>query len=75
MYVNDCRTKEFLRCAIQDNDFLKNLSSVNIRDIVDCMYSVDYKKDSVIIKEGDVGSRLYIAEGKSSSFGQYSWVS
>lgn len=43
---------------------MKNLESTQIREIVDCMYPVEYASDSVIIKEGDVGSIVYVMEGK-----------
>lgn len=49
-----------------DNDFMKNLELSQIQEIVDCMYPVDYGKDSCIIKEGDVGSLVYVMEGKST---------
>lgn len=45
------------------NDFMKNLELAQIREIVDCMYPVDYPKGSLIIKEGDVGSIMYVMEG------------
>lgn len=53
-----------IKGAILDNDFMKNLESTQIREIVDCMYPVEYAADSVIIKEGDVGSIVYVMEGK-----------
>lgn len=43
---------------------MKNLELSQIQEIVDCMYPVDYGKDSCIIKEGDVGSLVYVMEGK-----------
>lgn len=43
---------------------MKNLEPSQIREIVDCMYPVEYCKDAVIIKEGDVGSLVYVMEGK-----------
>lgn len=46
---------------------MKNLESTQIREIVDCMYPVEYAADSVIIKEGDVGSIVYVMEGKFSN--------
>lgn len=49
-----------------DNDFMKNLELSQIQEIVDCMYPVEYGKDSCIIKEGDVGSLVYVMEGKST---------
>ena len=59
-----CSSRDLIRSAILDNDFMKNLDMGQIREIVDCMYPVDYTKDSLIIKEGDVGSLVYVMEGK-----------
>ena len=50
-----------------DNDFMKNLESAQIKEIVDCMYPMEYAKGSLIIKEGDVGSIVYVMEGKLSN--------
>ena len=47
-----------------DNDFMKNLEITQIREIVDCMYPVQYAAGSLIIKEGDVGSIVYVMEGE-----------
>lgn len=58
------RSRELIKSAILDNDFMKNLESAQIREIVDCMYPVEYKAGSLIIKEGDVGSIVYVMEGK-----------
>lgn len=58
------RSRELIKGAILDNDFMKNLESTQIREIVDCMYPVEYAAESVIIKEGDVGSIVYVMEGK-----------
>lgn len=43
---------------------MKNLESTQIREIVDCMYPVQYAGGSLIIKEGDVGSIVYVMEGE-----------
>lgn len=43
---------------------MKNLELSQIQEIVDCMYPVEYGKDSCIIKEGDVGSLVYVMEGR-----------
>ena len=48
-----------------DNDFMKNLEPGQIKEIVDCMYPVDYVRGSLIIKEGDVGSIVYVMEGET----------
>lgn len=57
------RSRELIKTAIMGNDFMKNLELAQIREIVDCMYPVDYPKGSLIIKEGDVGSIVYVMEG------------
>lgn len=44
---------------------MKNLEMSQIQEIVDCMYPVEYGKDSCIIKEGDVGSLVYVMEGET----------
>jgi cGMP-dependent protein kinase len=60
------RSRELIKAAILDNDFMKNLEMTQIREIVDCMYPVEYIAGSLIIKEGDVGSIVYVMEGKAS---------
>ncbi|XP_018915730.1 cGMP-dependent protein kinase, isozyme 2 forms cD4/T1/T3A/T3B isoform X2 [Bemisia tabaci] len=61
-YHKHDRSRELIKSAILDNDFMKNLESAQIREIVDCMYPVEYKAGSLIIKEGDVGSIVYVME-------------
>lgn len=53
-----------IKAAILDNDFMKNLEATQIREIVDCMYPVEYPAASMIIREGDIGSIVYVMEGK-----------
>ncbi|CAH2269478.1 jg27288 [Pararge aegeria aegeria] len=55
-------SRELIKSAILDNDFMKNLEMTQIREIVDCMYPVEYAAGSLIIKEGDVGSIVYVME-------------
>ena len=62
-YTAVCSSKELIRQAILDNDFMKNLDMGQIREIVDCMYPVVNDSGSIIIKEGDVGSLMYVMEG------------
>jgi cGMP-dependent protein kinase len=59
-----CRSRELIRSAILDNDFMKNLEMAQIREIVDCMYPVEYATGSLIIQEGAVGSIVYVMEGE-----------
>ncbi|XP_021933459.1 cGMP-dependent protein kinase, isozyme 2 forms cD4/T1/T3A/T3B isoform X1 [Zootermopsis nevadensis] len=56
------RSRDLIRSAILDNDFMKNLEMTQIREIVDCMYPVEYAAGSLIIKEGAVGSIVYVME-------------
>ena len=58
------RTKDLLRQAILENDFLKNLEMGQVKEIVESMYNVEYSDGTYIIREGDIGSMLYIMEGK-----------
>ncbi|XP_044760116.1 cGMP-dependent protein kinase, isozyme 2 forms cD4/T1/T3A/T3B isoform X2 [Coccinella septempunctata] len=55
-------SKDLIREAILDNDFMKNLEMTQIKEIVDCMYPEAYKAGSIIITEGDVGSIVYVLE-------------
>ena len=58
------RSRTLIKGAIMDNDFMKNLEPGQIKEIVDCMYPVEYVRGSLIIKEGDVGSIVYVMEGE-----------
>jgi len=61
-YKKSDKAQELIRGAIMDNDFLKNLETSQIKEIVDCMYPMEYAKGSLIIKEGDIGSVMYVME-------------
>merc|ERR1719392_251546 len=61
-YKKSERAGELIRGAIMDNDFMKNLETSQIKEIVDCMYPMEYAKGSLIIKEGDIGSIVYVME-------------
>lgn len=48
-----------------DNDFLKHLDSLQVREIVDSMYSKEFKAGSYVIREGEAGAHLFVsAEGE-----------
>ncbi|KAK2820177.1 hypothetical protein Q5P01_023136 [Channa striata] len=61
-YPKSPESKELIKDAILDNDFMKNLEMSQIQEIVDCMYPVDYGNEACIIKEGDVGSLVFVME-------------
>ncbi|XP_074648195.1 cGMP-dependent protein kinase 1-like isoform X2 [Tubulanus polymorphus] len=63
-FDKDFRSKQLIKDAILDNDFLKNLDSNQVREIVDCMYEKCIQPGHFIIKEGEAGQHLYVsAEG------------
>ncbi|XP_014244772.1 cGMP-dependent protein kinase, isozyme 1-like isoform X2 [Cimex lectularius] len=57
----DFKSKQLIKSALLENDFLKNLEPGQMRDIVDCMYSRVCIKGSFLIKEGEAGSHLYVS--------------
>lgn len=38
-----------------ENDFLKNIDSSQVRELVDAMYSKEISKGEFVIKEGEAG--------------------
>ncbi|GFV40052.1 hypothetical protein TNCV_2783711 [Trichonephila clavipes] len=56
------KSKDLIQKAILDNDFMKNLETIQIKEITECMCPVEYAKDSLIIKEGDNGAVVYVME-------------
>ncbi|EFA12840.1 cGMP-dependent protein kinase, isozyme 1 [Tribolium castaneum] len=60
----DFRSKQLIKDAIMDNNFLQNLDTSQVREIVDCMYLKEYPQGSYVIKEGEAGAHLFVsAEG------------
>lgn len=60
-----CRSKQLIKDAIQDNDFLKHLNSLQVRELVDSMHSKDFPAGSYVIREGEAGAHLFVsAEGE-----------
>nr|CAD7203565.1 unnamed protein product [Timema douglasi] len=58
-------SKQLIKDAIMDNDFLKNLDSSQVRELVDSMYPQEYSKGSYVINEGGSGCHLFVsAEGE-----------
>ena len=58
------RSKEVIIKSFLENDFLKNLEKTQMQEIVECMYQKEFKKDQYIIREGAVGTELYIIKGQ-----------
>lgn len=49
------RSKQLIKDAIMENDFLKNIDSSQVRELVDAMYSKEISKGEFVIKEGEAG--------------------
>ena len=62
IYLN-FRSKDTIREAIKDNDFLTYLEASQVKELVDVMYSKEFKKGEYIIREGEPGQHLYVIEG------------
>ncbi|CAL4105791.1 unnamed protein product [Meganyctiphanes norvegica] len=60
-FEKDFRSKQLIKDAIMDNDFLKHLDSSQVREIVDSMYPQEFAAGSWVIREGDVGSHLFVS--------------
>ncbi|KAG0720916.1 cGMP-dependent protein kinase, isozyme 1 [Chionoecetes opilio] len=59
--VRGGRSKQLIKDAVMDNDFLKHLDAGQVREIVDSMYPQEFPGGSWVIREGDVGSHLYVS--------------
>ncbi|KAK5640118.1 hypothetical protein RI129_010929 [Pyrocoelia pectoralis] len=63
-HEKDFRSKQLIKDAIMDNNFLKHLDSLQVREIVDSMYFRKYEAGAYVIREGEAGAHLYVsAEG------------
>ncbi|XP_050441738.1 cGMP-dependent protein kinase, isozyme 1-like [Adelges cooleyi] len=59
------KSKHLIKTALCKNPFLKNLNTAQMSEIVDVMYPKDFDAGSYIIKKGEPGCCLYVAdEGK-----------
>ncbi|KAI5703810.1 hypothetical protein M8J75_016458 [Diaphorina citri] len=64
-YDKDFRSKQLIKAAIMDNDFLKNLDTLQVKEMVESMHQAEYKADSYVITEGEAGNDLFVsAEGE-----------
>ncbi|MBN3317449.1 KGP1 kinase, partial [Atractosteus spatula] len=61
-YCKSEASREMIKAAILENDFMKHLEMSQILEIVECMYPAEYGEGSRLITEGDVGSLVYVME-------------
>ncbi|XP_046393783.1 cGMP-dependent protein kinase, isozyme 1 isoform X2 [Ischnura elegans] len=57
----DYRSKQLIKNAIMDNDFLKKLDTSQVLEVVESMYSKEFEKGSYVIREGEAGSHLFVS--------------
>lgn len=57
----DFHSRTLIKDAIQDNDFLKNLTPSQMQDLTDAMHEKKIPKGCYVIREGESGSYLYVA--------------
>lgn len=60
-YDKDFTSKQLIKDAIMDNDFLKNIDSTQVRELVDSMYSKVIAEGEYVIREGEAGAHLYVS--------------
>lgn len=62
-----CRSAELIKKAIMANDFLKNIMDEDrLLAVVDAMIPQEFPAGSLMIREGESGSHLFV-----SAFGQF----
>ncbi|VDP84391.1 unnamed protein product [Schistosoma mattheei] len=47
---------------------MNHIASSQLSQLVDCMYSIEFTADEMIITEGDYGSLVYVLGGMSNVF-------
>ncbi|GFR07079.1 cGMP-dependent protein kinase, isozyme 1 [Trichonephila clavata] len=68
-HEKDFRWKQLIKDAILGNDFLQHLvTSSQVKEIVDCMYSKEVPAGSLVIREGEPGRHLYVSAGNTSFY-------
>lgn len=55
----DFRTKHLIKQALCKNQFLKNLNTNQISEIVDVMYPKDFEAGAYVIRKGDPGTDTF----------------
>ncbi|XP_055848735.1 cGMP-dependent protein kinase, isozyme 1 isoform X2 [Episyrphus balteatus] len=64
-FDKDYSSKQLIKDAIMDNDFLKNIDSSQVRELVESMYNLEVAEGEYVIREGEAGAHLYVsAEGE-----------
>ncbi|CAL7947696.1 unnamed protein product [Xylocopa violacea] len=65
VYEKDAKSKRQIMRAILENEFLGNLEEYQVEALVSAMYPKQIPPSTLVIREGDMGSHLYVsAEGE-----------
>ncbi|XP_076375179.1 uncharacterized protein LOC117218023 isoform X2 [Megalopta genalis] len=65
VYDKDAKSSRQIKKAILENEFLGNLEENQVDAVVSAMYPKQIPPSTLVIKEGDMGSHLYVsAEGE-----------
>ncbi|XP_076626796.1 cGMP-dependent protein kinase, isozyme 1 [Colletes latitarsis] len=65
VYEKDTKCRRQIKKAILENEFLGNLEDNQVEALVSAMYPKQIPASTLVIREGDIGSHLYVsAEGE-----------
>ncbi|XP_015520818.1 cGMP-dependent protein kinase, isozyme 1 [Neodiprion lecontei] len=69
VYNKDPKSREQIKNAILNNNFLGNLDEAQVEDLVSAMHPKLVPPGTLVIRQGDIGSHLYVsAEGEFNIF-------
>jgi hypothetical protein len=60
-FIFNNRSKQQIKDAISDNDFLKHLDCVQVRELVESMYSRSVDAGEYVVRENEPGNHLYVS--------------
>ncbi|CRK93803.1 CLUMA_CG007330, isoform A [Clunio marinus] len=60
-FEKDFKSKQQIKDAVLENDFLKYLDCVQIRELVESMYSRDVDLGEFIVRENETGNHLFVS--------------
>jgi hypothetical protein len=72
---HNSRSKQLIREAVMENDFLKHLSTSQVREIVDYMEKKTVPAGTYVIREGDTGwnqSKMFFQNEDRQTLNRYS---
>jgi cGMP-dependent protein kinase 1 len=55
------RSKQLIKDAVLENDFLKHLDCVQIRELVESMYCRDVDLGEFVVRENEPGNHLFVS--------------